>query len=124
VFASVIISSFILHRKVTTFVAQIKNQISNQMKKLFVIATLVGFSFCVANAQTTPAAAPAQTTPATAPAPAKKETTTKKSTTTKTTTKTASTSTETAPAPAKKGKKGAKKDAGKMEATPAPADKK
>jgi hypothetical protein len=120
----IIISSLILHRKVATFVTQIKNQISNQMKKLFVIATLVGFSFCV-SAQTTPAA-PAQTTPAaTTPAPAKTE----KMAPAKKDKMAASAGTEAAPAK-KAGKKGAgkkaaaKKDAGKMESTPAPADKK
>ncbi len=91
------------------FVAQIKNQ----MKKLFVIATLVSFSFCVATAQTTPATG-TQTPAAT--------TTTKKKT--KTTTKVAST-TETTPVK-KGGKKSStkkttvkKESTDKMQATPA-----
>lgn len=116
---SVMASSFILHSLIITFVAQIKNQISNQMKKLFVIATLVGFGFC-ATAQTTPAA-PAQAAPAKkeAAAPAKKENA-------KVAASTATEATPAKKAPAAKKAAPAKKAAAKTESTPAtaPADKK
>ena len=82
------------------------------MKKLFVIATLVGFGFCV-SAQTTPA----QTAPATT-APA--STTTKKEVTKKEKTSTKMESTTTTPAK-KGGKKGmaGKKGGEKMQSAPA-----